>query len=207
MHVVLLWSVFALIAFGLRTLVQLRTTGRTGWVALRHNLRPIERVAAALFTCSLGIAFAGALAAALGSDHPWLRPTELPVTARAAGGGLYVTGMLTTFVAQLAMGKSWRIGVDATERTDLVAHGLFRFVRNPIYTAMLVTVAGLTLLACSVVTCIGLLSLVVALELQVRAVEEPYLARTHGDAWSRYAARVGRFVPLLGRARLPTAGA
>ena len=112
---------------------------------------------------------------------------------------MYFAGTLTTFAAQFGMGKSWRIGVDATERTELIAHGLFRLVRNPIYTAMLVTVAGLTLLACSIVTCVGFVALVVGLELQVRAVEEPCLARTHGEAWARYTARVGRFVPLLGR--------
>jgi protein-S-isoprenylcysteine O-methyltransferase Ste14 len=202
MHVVLLWLVFALIAFGLRTFVQLKTTGRTGWVALRHVTHPVERVAAALFTSSLVVAFAGALLAALHVDQPWVRPMHLPDGVRIAGLVLYFAGTLTTFAAQLGMGKSWRIGVDATERTELVAHGLFRFVRNPIYTAMLVTVAGLTLLACSVVTCVAFVALVVGLELQVRAVEEPYLARTHGEAWSRYAARVGRFVPLLGRARV-----
>ena len=37
------------------------------------------------------------------------------------------------------------------------------------------------------------------LELQVRAVEEPYLLRTHGDAYRAYAARVGRFLPGVGR--------
>ena len=35
----------------------------------------------------------------------------------------------------------------------------------------------------------------IALEIQVRAVEEPHLARVHGDAYRQYAARVGRFVP------------
>jgi len=39
----------------------------------------------------------------------------------------------------------------------------------------------------------------VSLELQVRAVEEPYLRRTHGTAYERYVAQVGRFVPALGR--------
>jgi protein-S-isoprenylcysteine O-methyltransferase Ste14 len=38
-----------------------------------------------------------------------------------------------------------------------------------------------------------------ALELQVRAVEEPYLIRSHGDAYRAYAARVGRFLPGIGR--------
>jgi len=37
------------------------------------------------------------------------------------------------------------------------------------------------------------------LELQVRFVEEPYLARTHGEEYRAYASRVGRFVPRLGR--------
>jgi protein-S-isoprenylcysteine O-methyltransferase Ste14 len=37
------------------------------------------------------------------------------------------------------------------------------------------------------------------LELQVRVVEEPYLFRTHGDEFRAYAARVGRFLPGIGR--------
>jgi SAM-dependent methyltransferase len=39
----------------------------------------------------------------------------------------------------------------------------------------------------------------VALEVQVRLVEEPYLLRTHGRAYAEYGARTGRFVPGLGR--------
>jgi protein-S-isoprenylcysteine O-methyltransferase Ste14 len=41
--------------------------------------------------------------------------------------------------------------------------------------------------------------LFVAIELQVRAVEEPYLLQMHGDAYADYAVRVGRFVPAMGR--------
>jgi protein-S-isoprenylcysteine O-methyltransferase Ste14 len=40
---------------------------------------------------------------------------------------------------------------------------------------------------------------VAAIQMQVRAVEEPYLLRTHGDNYAAYAARVGRFLPGLGR--------
>jgi protein-S-isoprenylcysteine O-methyltransferase Ste14 len=46
---------------------------------------------------------------------------------------------------------------------------------------------------------LGAGALFAALELQTRAVEEPYLLRTHGEAYAAYAARVGRFVPGLGR--------
>jgi protein-S-isoprenylcysteine O-methyltransferase Ste14 len=37
------------------------------------------------------------------------------------------------------------------------------------------------------------------IEMQVRAVEEPYLKRIHGEAYLHYAKRVGRFVPGFGR--------
>ena len=40
----------------------------------------------------------------------------------------------------------------------------------------------------------GLVALIVAIELLVRGVEEPYLRRMHGMAYDRYAAHVGRFL-------------
>jgi len=42
-------------------------------------------------------------------------------------------------------------------------------------------------------------SLVAAVELQVRFVEEPYLIRTPGDRYLGYASRTGRLPPGLGR--------
>ena len=46
---------------------------------------------------------------------------------------------------------------------------------------------------------VAAICLVVAIEFQVRYVEEPHLRRLHGRLYDDYAARVGRFVPLLGR--------
>src|SRR5690606_28061473 len=101
------------------------------------------------------------------------------------------------------MGASWRVGVDRDERTALVTDGMFALVRNPIFSAMLVTAVGLTLMVGNVVSLVGLAALVGALEVQVRLVEEPYLLTVHGEAYAGYAARVGRFVPGLGRLRDP----
>ncbi|MEU3648866.1 hypothetical protein AB0E59_36215 [Lentzea sp. NPDC034063] len=42
------------------------------------------------------------------------------------------------------------------------------------------------------------LALVAAIETQVRVMEEHCLLRAHGDAYSEYASRSGRFVPGLG---------
>ena len=116
-----------------------------------------------------------------------------------AGVTVTVTGIVLTVVAQRSMGESWRIGVDATERTDLVTGGAFRWARNPIFTAMLTTATGLAMMIPNLVALAGLASLGAALEAQVRLVEEPYLLRTHGDRYRSYARTVGRFTPGIGR--------
>lgn len=101
------------------------------------------------------------------------------------------------------MGASWRIGVDASERTGLVTTGVFHHVRNPIFTAMGITALGLTLMVGNLAALAGLAALAAALQLQVRLVEEPYLLRTHGDAYARYASTAGRFLPQVGRLTAP----
>ena len=64
---------------------------------------------------------------------------------------------------------------------------------------MLVTAVGLTAMVPNVVSVVGLVALVVALELQVRVVEEPYLATVHDESYEQYRRRVGRFVPRFDR--------
>ena len=115
-------------------------------------------------------------------------------------------GALLTFFAQSAMGTSWRIGVRESDRTTLVTTGLFAVVRNPIFTGMLTFAAGLVALWPNVLSLSAAVALLVAVELQVRFVEEPYLHRLHGDAYRAWSRRVGRFIPGVGRFGSGTAG-
>ena len=114
------------------------------------------------------------------------------------GRGLVAAGCGVTLSAQSAMGASWRIGVDPTERTVMVVDRPFGWARNPIFTGMVTAAAGLALLAPTVLTIAAVVLLVAAVEIQVRSVEEPYLRVAMPD-WQSYASRVGRFVPGLGR--------
>lgn len=72
-------------------------------------------------------------------------------------------------------------------------------MRNPIFTAMTIASVGFALLVPNVIAVVVVVVVVMAVELQVRVVEEPYLLRTHGRAYADYVARVGRFVPGIGR--------
>jgi protein-S-isoprenylcysteine O-methyltransferase Ste14 len=62
-----------------------------------------------------------------------IRPERRVSPWRLLGLAGIAGGLIGTYRAQLDMGRSWRIGVDAEEHTDLVADGLFRHARNPIF--------------------------------------------------------------------------
>lgn len=191
-----LYCVWFGLAFGVRIAVQWRRTGSLGVHGVAAGAGPLEWFAGALFVTGLAV---GAAAPVL-ALFDVLEPIEAldGAVGPAIGIVLAATGIVLTFLAQLAMGDEWRIGVDPKERTRLVTDGPFKLVRNPIYSAMVPTVLGLALIVPSAVAIAGLLALAIGLELQVRLVEEPHLLRAHGDEYAGYVAEVGRFVPGVG---------
>ena len=197
---------FGLVAFGWRTVIQVRRHGDTGW-RLRPDSDPIARVASLLFVASLVLAAAAPTAALVtgSADRPWglealVRPdSTLASVAFAVGAILMVVGSAVAVVAQIQMGSSWRIGLDADERTELVTGGLFARVRNPIFSGMLLGLVGQMLLVPTALAVAATVAGVVGLQLQVRRIEEPYLVAVHGGPYRAWAATSGRFVPGLGK--------
>ena len=124
---------------------------------------------------------------------------RLPAAARFIGWLLLLSGAVLTLVAQQHMGASWRVGID-DRPTDLVTSGLFRYVRNPIFTGLLIFVAGVVVLSPAWWSIAIWVLTTVGLRLQV-ALEEKHLLALHGDAYRAYAGRTGRFVPLVGKQR------
>jgi protein-S-isoprenylcysteine O-methyltransferase Ste14 len=193
------WFAFFLLAIVARAALQYRRTGSTGLVGLGAAAGSREWFG--------GVLFAGAIAVAVAAPILDLADTggiyeDLDTTGvHAAGIVLFALGLAATIASQLAMGASWRVGVDERERTDLVTSGLFSVARNPIYTAMIAAFAGLALLVPGPVSFGSVVLLVIALEMQTRLVEEPHLCRVHGATYLDYSSRVGRFVPGIGLIR------
>lgn len=192
-----LYALYLALAFGLRTWVHVRRTGSTGFVGLRGRPGSVEWLGGVLFTAALILGFAAPVLDLV------VGLSSIAALDGSAGHGigiaLAVAGIAATLYAQLAMGTAWRIGVDPDERTELVTAGPFGLVRNPIFAAMLPTALGIALLVPNAVAVVAFAALVIALEVQTRAVEEPYLVATHGGTYLAYATRVGRFIPRLGR--------
>jgi protein-S-isoprenylcysteine O-methyltransferase Ste14 len=86
----------------------------------------------------------------------------------------------------------------------LVAVGLYRFVRNPMYVAVLVLVAGWALAFGSVPMGLYLLVLAVGFHLRIRFGEEPLLRIRFGAQWNAYAQGVSRWRPRLRPWRPPS---
>ncbi|WP_369134221.1 methyltransferase [Modestobacter sp. I12A-02662] len=189
-----LYVVALVVLFGVRSWVQRRRTGHTGFHGLSGTPADAGWWGGVLFMVAIVLGLAAPLLVVLGAT-----PTDPPVGVEVVGLGLALVGFAATLAAQTGMGASWRIGVDPAERTELVTTGVFASVRNPIFTAMVLAQSGVVLMVPTWVGAGALAALVTAVQLQVRAVEEPYLRNAHGDAYARYAARTGRFVPGVGR--------
>jgi protein-S-isoprenylcysteine O-methyltransferase Ste14 len=194
-----LLTVFGLLGFAWRAWLQRRRTGSTGFRGISGAIGSVEWIAGAGFVVALAVAVVGPLLQLSGAIGPL--PGLQVAGIQIAGIALALLGIVLTVWAQLDMGDSWRVGVDASETTALVHTGMFGRVRNPIYTAMLTFDFGMALLTPNFVTIAGLILAVIALELQVRRIEEPYLRDKHGAAYRGYTANVGRFVPGVGLIR------
>ena len=119
----------------------------------------------------------------------------------ALGTLLAFAGIGLTWWSQLAMGESWRIGIDTGERTRLVTEGPYRRVRNPIYTGMVLFALGLCALIPNVASFAAVGAAVATMDLFVRRVEEPHLRSMHGTAYAVWATGTGRFFPGIGELR------
>lgn len=194
-----LYIAFGLLALGGRCFVQWRRTGSTGYRGINLRVGLLGVAGGIGFILAMVGGLAAPLLQLLGVmsplhilDHLWVN---------TVGFALAVCGLAATLYAQLDMGESWRVGVDTSETTTLVRSGSFRLIRNPIFAAMLVFMLGETLLAPNPVAIAVFAIFLVAVEVSVRSVEEPYLLAVHGDDYRDYTASVGRFVPGIGLTR------
>jgi protein-S-isoprenylcysteine O-methyltransferase Ste14 len=77
----------------------------------------------------------------------------------------------------------------------LVIVGLYRFVRNPMYVAVAIVLAGWALLFQSISLSAYLAIVVIAFHLRVVIYEEPKLRALFGTQWESYSAAVNRWIP------------
>ena len=186
--------VCALLIFGFRISLQY---GRTR----DHGLRLGKQGATAsgqAATAMQAVALFGVLVMTV-LDSFSLLPGQLALGAVGATTGVAICALATaiTMISQYQMGDAWRIGVDASEKNELVVGGMFSVSRNPIYSGMLMLGIGFIVLVPHILMLLFALLSFMGFDLQVRKVEEPYLRSVHGERYEIYCQRVGRYLPRI----------
>jgi len=104
------------------------------------------------------------------------------------------TGVLLWCVRDFAVrGRGTLAPVDPP--TELVAAGLYRWVRNPMYVGVVTTLLGHALWFGSARLLLYAAAVATAFHLFVTRYEEPALERRFGESYRRYRAAVPRWVP------------
>lgn len=120
-------------------------------------------------------------------------------TARAVGLALCSVGILLMFSALLTIRRAVQVEPSPKRDAQLVTHGLYGYIRHPIYTSILVLVPGLCLRKPTLVVAAAGVVVVVFLLVKVRFEEALLLDRY--PAYAAYRRRTWGVVPGLGRAK------
>jgi protein-S-isoprenylcysteine O-methyltransferase Ste14 len=96
-----------------------------------------------------------------------------------------------------ARGRGTPLPLDAPRR--LVIHGPYRYTRNPMYVALFSALIGWLTLFPTYRMAIYIVFCLVAVNLFVRAYEEPHLRQVFGVDYEAYMGRVPRWLPRFSR--------
>jgi len=126
----------------------------------------------------------------------WHQGTPYPVALRGGGAVLLATGalvLLHAFVRFAVEGTGTPAPAAPTQR--LVIGGLYRYVRNPMYVAVLAVIAGQALLLSRPVLLSYAAAAGAAMAAFARWHEEPILARRYGARYEAYRREVPAWLP------------
>jgi protein-S-isoprenylcysteine O-methyltransferase Ste14 len=118
------------------------------------------------------------------------------VEVGAAGWLLTVLGMLFSIWARVSLGRNWSGRVVLKHGQELVSTGPYALVRHPIYTGLLVALAGSALYDGRWRALLGLASFAIGFWLKARS-EEHLLEREFGEDYRSYRARTPMLIPRL----------
>lgn len=122
----------------------------------------------------------------------WLQPfyIQRPSDWNVSSIALIMAGNLLIITAMISLKRSFSI---LTEARDMVATGIYRFLRHPMYVGEILATTGLIFLAPSKLNITLLVVFIIALHFRA-GFEEAKIASVH-PAYENYRKKVGRYWP------------
>jgi protein-S-isoprenylcysteine O-methyltransferase Ste14 len=124
---------------------------------------------------------------------------RLPFAAwvRWLGAGIFFAGDLLFVWSHRALGSNWSPIMEIRRGHTLVTEGPYRFVRHPMYAAIILIGTGVSLLAANWVVSLSYMLPVIFMYLTRVSDEEKMMIEQFGDEYRDYMRKTGRLVPKL----------
>ncbi len=122
----------------------------------------------------------------------------LPVTPEWLWAGVLVTafGVGISIWARLSLGANWSGMVTLKKDHELVRKGLYRWIRHPIYTGILLGFIGTGTIKGHLSAALGFLVMWMSFYFKARR-EENFLRQEFGDGFEEHLRHTGMFLPKL----------
>ena len=131
-------------------------------------------------------------------DAPWLNLVLFHVDISVAFAGFIVACMGVVFAvwARMTLGTNWSGAVTIKQDHTLIQAGPYRIVRHPIYTGLLIALAGSAMQYGYLRSLVGVLLAGFGFWLK-SLFEEQYMTQRFGDRYLIYRQRVRALVPFI----------
>lgn len=168
------------------------------WTLMAWQVKPARRHESVLKSAThlVPLAVAGIM---VGWPHPdwgWLTSPSLApdIVKTGAGWLLIVAGLLFTVWARVRLGRNWSGIVTLKQDHELVRSGPYRWVRHPIYTGLLLAVAGTALIVGQWRGVMGWAIVFASFWFKLRR-EERWMLEVFGEQYSDYRRHTKAIVP------------
>lgn len=181
LHSIPLLAMLSIVAATLvRGIAIRRKTGDRPWAFA--SAKGVQRIAGSSFAFSVAALIAAAVLAPV-SDTGWT------ITAAI----IAIVGAAIVMVAQVQMGRAWRVGVREGDAPLFISHGLFRYSRNPIFVGMMLVGLSAAMVSGTWWSWSGVAVFIASCAVQVR-IEEAHLEASFGQSYREFRSSVPRWV-------------
>jgi protein-S-isoprenylcysteine O-methyltransferase Ste14 len=162
-----------------------------------RNVKVVKSHKTSLETGLLALAWIGFFIPLIWLASPALSFAEYPLRLGplVAGAICFVSGLWLFYKSHADLGANWSITLEVRERHRLITHGVYRRVRHPMYSALVLYSVGHALVIPNwVAGPSNVVAFAILFSLRVQA-EEQMMSEAFGDEYAAYAARTKRLVP------------
>lgn len=112
------------------------------------------------------------------------------------GLGLFLTGLSIRLVAKKTLGNHYSYFLKTGQNPELINHGIYQYVRHPVYLAMLIYSAAVPLIFSSLYSFLIMLGLIPCTLYRIK-IEERMLLKQFGDEYKPYMKTTKKLIPFI----------